>query len=197
MLSLNKINSILEYRNAYLAPEGSEERESAYKYEQYLHNKGIFIDKYDRTNLRAASKLHQRNCINGLLFQWIWFIESNETYQIEEVQNCLYINHNMTKDEKYNPDFIFKKSRRTMELKFTDSGKYFNKENYLAWSKTGELVEAKQMALADVVVVCSYIDGKLLEFYCIREKNNYNIRYIANNKRLETITKGFNALKVE
>lgn len=196
ILQKGKCHSILEYREAYLSPEGTIEKKSAYEYEMYLHNNNILVDKYDRTNLLQASRLHSASTINGMLFQFIWFSESKQYYNLGVYQNPEYIDIYIKNKEKNIPDFFDMKNFKGVELKMTQSQKYIVQDWRLYDTVNKKYVSPDMMHKADVVIVCSINNGSIVEFYCIKEKNCYNVLYKVKSQRLEKILNIFDKLKV-
>lgn len=194
MIKKGKDYSIFELRAAYLSKD-EEIRKSLFKYEQWLHNEKIMIDKYDRSNLEAASKGHLMSIINGFLFQLIWFEESERFYNLEPIQDVEKIDTKITFIEKNYPDFIDKTTKETIELKYSKSGKYVFKD-WKLYNNNGELITPSKMHNADIVIVVLEFDGRMIEAYCKRFTNNYNIKYITSNKRVKRIQELFDTLKV-
>lgn len=196
ILQKGKCHSILEYREAYLSPEGTIEKKSAYEYEMYLHNNNILVDKYDRTNLLQASRLHSASTINGMLFQFIWFSESKQYYNLGVYQNPEYIDIYIKNKEKNIPDFFDMKNFKGVELKMTQSQKYIVQDWRLYDTINKKYVSPDMMHKADIVIVCSINNSSIVEFYCIKEKNCYNVLYKVKSQRLEKILNIFDKLKV-
>lgn len=196
ILQNGKCHSILEYREAYLSPEGTIEKESAYNYEMYLHNSNILVDKYDRTNLRQASRMHSASTINGMLFQFIWFSESKQYYNLGVYQNPEYIDIYISNKEKNIPDFFNMKNFKGVELKMTQSQKYIVQNWKLYDYINKKYVSPDMMHKADIVIVCSIANGSIVEFYCIKENNCYNVLYKVKSQRLDKILNIFEKLKV-
>lgn len=196
ILQKGKCHSILEYREAYLSPEGTAEKKSAYEYEMYLHNSNILVDKYDRTNLLQASRNHSASTINGMLFQFIWFSESKQYYNLGVYQNPEYIDIYIKYKEKNIPDFFDMKNFKGVELKMTQSQKYIVQDWKLYDTINKKYVSPDMMHKADIVIVCSINSGSIVEFYCIKEKNCYNVLYKVKSQRLGRILNIFEKLKV-
>lgn len=195
ILQKGKSHTILEYRSAYLAPAGTKENESAFEYEQFLHNSGILVDHYDRSDLRTASRKHIASTINGMLFQFIWINESRDVYNLGSIQDCERINIDITEEEKKCPDFFNLTTNKTVELKMTQCNSYEIKNDKLY--KRGKLVKPGLVHNSDIVIVCVLNENSIEEFYCYKCKWCYKISYRVISKRLQKIKYIFDTLKVK